>query len=65
MNTSLIDYPGSILSIAVFLACFILIWSDSKMPINSMIAAAMAGALTLLCYVVVKMVYLAMTRPKS
>ncbi|CRX38118.1 hypothetical protein [Estrella lausannensis] len=65
MRPSLIDYPGTILSIAVFIACFILIWSESRMPINSMIAAMMAGALTLLCYVVTKMVYLAMKRPKS
>lgn len=63
MKPSLIDYPGCILSVSVFIACFLLIWSDSAMPINSMIAAAMAGGLTLLSYVVIKMVYLAMKRP--
>lgn len=63
MKPSIVDYPSVVFGIAVFIACFIMINTDSGMPINSLIAAAMAGFIAFGSYIVVRMVYLALKKP--
>lgn len=60
MKPHLVDYPSIVFGVATTIACFLIINSESGMPINSLIAAIMAGFMAFGSYVVIRMIYLTM-----
>lgn len=62
MKPSLITYPSIVFGIATFIVCTIMINADSGMPINSLIAAAMAGFIAFGAWVTIRMIYLSIKK---
>jgi len=57
-----VTFPSIVFGIATFIVCAFIINSESGMPINSMIAAAMAGFLAFGSYVIIRMVHLSLKK---